>query len=117
VKWVILGLVIAATAGCTTHYYRTQDEVVSLFLKKNAHEVYFASSLDQFILHPTREKRTGLWRIEVPGGRAFRYFYLVDGAVYTPDCQFKELDDFGMQNCIFMPPMSTDVAPSRVKLK
>lgn len=116
-KGVILGLVIAALAGCTAHYHRTQGEVVSFFLKKNAHEVFFASSLDQFILHPTRQNRNGLWQIEVPGAQSFRYFYLVDGALYTPDCRFKEFDDFGTQNCIFIPHMSADASHPKLTLK
>ena len=47
-KWVILGLTIAAVAGCTTHYYTTQGDLVRIHLKKNAQEVYFdAVSIDR----------------------------------------------------------------------
>lgn len=113
-KWVILGLTIAVLVGCTTHYYTKQGDLVSIILKKNAQEVYFASSLDQFTLHAAQKNADGLWKIQVPGNSTFRYFYWVDGAEYLPDCRFKELDDFGKQNCIFMPHISTDISNPRL---
>lgn len=106
---MILGLAVAVIAGCTTHYYTKQGDLVSIILKK-AQEVYFASSLDQFTLHAAQKNGPGNWKIQVPGNGTFRYFYLVDGAVYLPDCMFKEFDDFGEQNCIFMPHGSANIS-------
>jgi hypothetical protein len=45
------------------------------------------------------------WQIVVPAGRELRYFYVVDDQVFTPPCRFKERDDFGTQNCIYIPEM------------
>ena len=103
-KWVILGLSLLVLVGCATHYYITQGDFVSIMLRKGkAREVYFASSLDQFKLHPAHPKGNGVWAIEMPATQAFQYFYMIDGVVYVPDCRLKESDDFGAQNCIFMP--------------
>ena len=32
-------------------------------------------------------------------------FYIVDGAVYLPQCRLKEQDDFGSANCLYIPGM------------
>jgi hypothetical protein len=39
----------------------------------------------------------------VPKSGEFRYFYLVDGRIYHPDCQYREMDDFGSYNCLYKP--------------
>ena len=90
--------------GCSAHYYRTRNNSVSFYLTAPAaHRVYFASSLDEFTLHAATRSSDQTWQIEVPDGREFKYFYVVDGNVYVPDCRLKETDDFGSQNCLFVP--------------
>ena len=116
-RWLFLILAISTVAGCTTHYYKTQNDLVSIYLKKNAQQVYFASSIDRYTLHPIDRNGKGCWEIQVSGNEAFRYFYVVDGKVYVPDCRFKEFDDFGMQNCIFMPTGATDISQSKTTSK
>jgi hypothetical protein len=113
VKWIVLGLAILFMAGCTTHYYKSQNNLVNIYLKKKAKRIYFVSSLDQYKPHPIQKKENGDWVIAVSGSEAFRYFYLVDGEVYIPDCRFKEFDDFGKQNCIFVPTRPDDMSSSK----
>jgi hypothetical protein len=106
VKRIFLGAIFLLLVGCTTHYYTVRDDRVNLFLKiPNARVVYFVSSLDQFRPHPANKIGIGIWEIKVPAAHEFRYFYTVDGVVYLPDCRFKEIDDFGAENCIFVPDM------------
>jgi len=106
VKGIFLGVTFFLLAGCATHYYIIRDDRVNFFLKiPNAGVVYFASSLDQFKLHPAKKMHSGIWEITVPSAREFRYFYAVDGVIYLPDCRLKEKDDFGAENCIFVPDM------------
>jgi hypothetical protein len=106
VKRISLGAIFLLLAGCTAHYYKICDDRVIFFLKMpNARIVYFASSLDQFELHPAKKISSGMWEITLPASREFRYFYKVDGFVYLPNCKLSEKDDFGTENCIFVPYM------------
>jgi hypothetical protein len=106
VKHVLLGVIFLFLAGCGTHYYKISGNSVSLFLKSpDARKVYFASSLNQYKLQPAEKMKCGVWEIEVSAAREFRYFYKVDGVVYLPDCRLKERDDFGAENCVFVPNM------------
>lgn len=94
-------------AGCASrHYYMVEDGTVHIYLRKpDAKVVYFASSLDGF--EPIKAEKNGdeTWEVTVPKDIGFRYFYIVDGVVYVPMCTFKELDDFGSENCIYVPKM------------
>ena len=93
-------------AGCATHYYRIEADGVNLYLRMpEAKIVYFATSLDEFGLYRTKRLESGIWQVAVPATREFTYFYKVDGSIYLPDCKLKEKDDFGDENCIFMPDM------------
>ena len=97
-------IILLLVPGCSSHYYLTRDKTVGLYLRApDAEHVYFASSLDEFTLHPATRTPDRTWQIEIPNGREFKYFYVVDGKVYVPDCRLKETDDFGSQNCIFVP--------------
>lgn len=101
---VFTAAILFLMPGCSAHYYRTQDNRVSLYLRApDAKRVYFASSLDEFALHAATRAPDQTWQIEIPNGREFRYFYVVDGNVYVPDCRLRETDDFGSQNCLFVP--------------
>jgi hypothetical protein len=92
-------------AGCAHHPYITQSrESVSLFLRlPDAVQVQFASSVDRYQLHDVRKNWWGFWEISLPLTPESRYFYVVDGSIYIPDCRFKETDDFGSENCIYLP--------------
>jgi hypothetical protein len=73
------------------------------FIDRQAGGVLFAASTDGFQLHPTKKNRGGVWTINNVADREFHYFYIVDGRVYVPDCQYRERDDFGATNCIYQP--------------
>ena len=92
------------SAGCATHYYRIKSDRVNLYLRlPEAQIVYFSSSLDGFGLYRTKNLESGIWEVAVPETREFTYFYKVDGVIFLPDCKLKEKDDFGDENCIFIP--------------
>ncbi len=105
-KRIFLGAIFLLLAGCATHYYKIREDRVNFFLKMpNARIVYFATSLDQFKLHPAKKTGGGIWEFTLPASHEFSYFYVVDGVVYPPNCKLKEKDDFGAENCIFVPYM------------
>lgn len=103
-KRIVLGIILFLIAGCTVHYQRIQNDRVNLFVTvSGASEVYFASSVDGFRLHPAQKTLWGAWKVDAPASGEFTYFYRVDGSVWVPECKSKETDDFGSQNCIFTP--------------
>lgn len=98
---IVLILMITA---CATHYYRVDEDMVRIYVKlDNARQVYFASSLDGYELHRANRISSRIWENIVPANRTFTYFYLVDDEVYRPSCRYKEKDDFGSENCIYIP--------------
>jgi hypothetical protein len=104
-----VGFVIVAIlvfTGCAKHYYRVDKDSVDIYLKiPEAERVSFLSSLDGYKLHKAKQVDHKTWQVNVPGNTAFKYFYNVDGNVYVPPCALKENDDFGAQNCIYVPGM------------
>jgi Pyruvate/2-oxoacid:ferredoxin oxidoreductase delta subunit len=90
-------------SGCaSSHYVEQQAGGLLFFLQMpDASRVQFSSSADNYILHDTEQNRTGEWRISVPNTDELKYFYVVDGAVYLPECQLRETDDFGSENCLY----------------
>lgn len=96
-------LLLIAT-GCATHYHRARPDGVHFFLRvAHAGRVEMARSGSVFGIYEAQRVGSELWSVTVPSGEAFRYFYLVDGKSYLPDCPLREADDFGSQNCIFQP--------------
>lgn len=106
-RLTIFALLFAAgTTACSGHSYRIKNNNLHIYLKEpGAHTVIFLSSLDDFSPHEAHriDKRT--WEIILPTKIEFKYFYIVDGVPFIPDCKYKENDDFGSQNCIFIPEM------------
>jgi len=95
---------LVCLSGCATHYYRIDGSKIHLYLKKpEAKNVYFASSLDGYELHQVKQKDNGIWEVTLSFGDEFRYFFIADGALVLPPCRYKEKDDFGSENCIFIP--------------
>lgn len=93
-------------SGCTPHYYWVKGDIVHIYLKKSdATVVHFASSLDGFTLHKAKRVDSETWEITTRASGEFRYFYIVDGVVYLPQCRLKEQDDFGSVNCLYSPGM------------
>ena len=105
-KLFFFSLLVFALAGCAHHYYRLDDDSLLIFLKApDATSVYFATSLDNFTLHPAQKTGSGTWVISVAADTQFSYFYVIDGRPYVPECTYKEHDDFGGENCVFIPDM------------
>ncbi len=99
--FLIIGLM-----GCESHFYRVKENSLHLYLKKpEAHTVSFAYSQDGYRLHQTEKIDSETWMVTVPLGSEFAYFYVINGVAYAPSCRFKEKDDFGSENCIFIPDM------------
>ena len=92
-------------AGCAAaHYYERQADRVTFYLRApEARGVAFASSLDAYSPHLASKVNDSRWAVSVAAGSEFRYFYIVDGAVYVPECRFYEKDDFGSHNCVYVP--------------
>lgn len=107
IRHAVLSIVIAVImTGCASHYHRVNDGMVHLYLKKSdAGIVWFASSLDGFDLHKARKADSSTWEVVVPADAEFRYFYMIDGKLYIPPCRNRERDDFGSENCLFIPGM------------
>ena len=92
--------------GCASHYYRKNSDTLSLFLEvPDAQQVYFLSSLDGYQPQKAIRVDSRTWQIRAPAQTEFRYFYKVDGKVYLPPCRLREQDDFGSQNCVYIPEM------------
>ena len=64
-----------------------------------------SSSVDGYQLHQAEKIDSKTWLVTMPVGSEFTYFYIIDGIAYVPPCRFKEKDDFGSENCIFIPEM------------
>jgi hypothetical protein len=89
--------------GCAGHYYRTNANGTTLYLRlPKATSVVLYTSIDGFSPHAA-ELQTGRWTNTLAATHEFIYFYRVDGEMFIPDCRFKEKDDFGQENCIFLP--------------
>jgi hypothetical protein len=84
-KWfLLLYIMVFWIVGCAGHFYRIEKGKVTFYLELSAaRRVEFAYSLDEYL--------------------EFGYFFMVDGVVYLPECQYREADDFGSENCIFVP--------------
>ena len=103
--FITMAVVIVMTA-CSSHYLRTENGQAYLFLKaQNARSVMFASSLDRFQRRPAEKISRNTWRVAIPENIPQSYFYIVDHKIFLPDCRLKETDDFGSQNCIYLPGM------------
>ena len=106
-KRLILLIMAAAliVLGCAAaHYQEREPGRVTMYLKApGAEKVEFASSLDAFNPHRASRLEGSRWAVTVAANSEFRYFYIVDGAVFLPECEFYEKDDFGSRNCVFVP--------------
>jgi hypothetical protein len=105
-KYFMLFIVfLIGLSGCTAqHYIETRDDSFVFYLQApEAKTVRFASSYDEFSLHDARQIDSDAWQATVPLSKELKYFYIVDGSVYLPDCRFRETDDFGSENCLYVP--------------
>ncbi|MBL4903805.1 MAG: hypothetical protein JKY62_14305 [Desulfocapsa sp.] len=104
-RWLVMGGMLWLCAGCASHHYITNNhDSVTLYLRlADADHVQFASSIDKYELHDSRKNGLGFWEINQAITPGSKYFYIVDGVAYIPDCRFKENDDFGSENCLYQP--------------
>ena len=103
---LLAAFMLLSLTGCVSHYYRTETDTVNLYLRRpDATVVDFASSLDAYQLHRAEKTNNSTWKVTLPAHREFTYFYIVDGVAFLPSCKFKEQDDFGSTNCIYIPGM------------
>ena len=101
---MLIACIFLSLYSCAGHYYKIENDQVELYLKKtDANIVQIAYSIDQFIPHNTQRISGSKWLARVPAIEEFSYFYIVDGAVYLPDCVYMEKDDFDSENCVFQP--------------
>jgi hypothetical protein len=95
---------VLMTGGCSSHYHAIRDGHVDLYLKApHVQSVSLVISGNTFEQVPAARNQVGDWKVTLTKKSEFKYFYLVDGKVYLPDCRLKERDDFGADNCIFSP--------------
>lgn len=99
-------LAFLVTACAQKHYSQMHGDRVSFYYKdKKANEVLFASSLENYKFLAARENNKHLWKVTVPAGKDFSYFYVVDGVIILPECAYTEYDDFGSRNCLYIADM------------
>ncbi len=102
--WALTIFIMLAISCHAVHDYAvTVDKVVFYLNLPDAESVYFAHSLDQYHPHRAKAGNDGRWEYAVTANTEFSYFYIVDGTVYLPECRFREIDDLGAENCIFVP--------------
>ena len=97
-------LIILLLSSCAPkHFIEKNSNSLTFYLQKaKAHRVQFAASYDHFILHDAQQNSSGVWQVKVPLTPELKYFYIVDGLIYVPECRFKEKDDFGEENCLYL---------------
>lgn len=102
-RYIILILLIFTFSACKSHHYRIDGDHMVLTLRyPDANNVVLFCSLDGFKPRPAK-KVSNNWESEIPAGKTFKYFYLIDDTPFSPDCPMKEKDDFGFENCIYEP--------------
>ncbi len=102
---LLLTVVTFCLVGCTViHYHERQSERVTFYLRApGVEKVEFVSSLDAYNPHRASKLSGSRWAVTVVSNSEFRYFYILDGSVYLPECKLYEKDDFGSLNCVYVP--------------
>jgi len=97
-------LTLWALGGCAMPYQKVKGNQVYLCLKDTtSRTAFFASSLDGFQRHSLTRHSKNAWCITLPADQEFTYFFITDDRPVIPDCPYREKDDFGFENCIFIP--------------
>lgn len=100
----ILSAFLLFSTGCAVRQYKVINHELHLYLDgKKAEKVYLLTSLDEFKPHKAVKTDSGDWEAVMPSDMEFRYFFLIDGNVFIPDCEMKEKDDFGSEDCVYIP--------------
>ena len=99
----VLAAVFVA-GGCTAHYHIINNGHVEMLLTApQAQSVVLVISGDTFQQVQALRDDSGMWKVTLSRLNEFKYFYLVDGKAYLPDCRLRENDDFESNNCVFSP--------------
>ena len=103
--FILSMLLLTSLSSCTaSHYIENRQDSLAFFLHMpTAKRVNFASSVDNYTLQPATLTSSGTWQVTIAQATELKYFYIVDGSPYLPDCRFKETDDFGSENCLYLP--------------
>lgn len=99
-------LAACAAAGCAAHSVTRRAEgglEIRLRVPQAQSVVLVVSGDERFERFPAAPDRFGVWRVSLNRAGEFRYFFLVDGKPFMPECGLREKDDFGADNCIFSP--------------
>ncbi len=103
-NWFFLILLVVLLAGCQSHFYKVKEDTLCFYLNyPEANIVQLRCSLDGYKAHSAKKIDGDMWEVSVPFKSEFAYFYIVDDDVFLPSCPLKEKDDFGSENCIFVP--------------
>ncbi|MBN1906456.1 MAG: hypothetical protein JW927_15305 [Deltaproteobacteria bacterium] len=101
---IFLSGFLLCSTGCAVQQYKVIDQKLHIYLKDNdAEKVYLHSSLDEYAPRAVQKEESGLWVAVLPADAEFKYFYVIDGEVFIPECSMKEKDDFGSVNCVYIP--------------
>jgi hypothetical protein len=106
VKQSIVSVVAAVfmAGGGAAHYHVINNGHVEMYLKApQAQSVVLVVSGDTFQQVQALRDVSGMWKVTLHGLHEFKYFYLLDGKSYLPDCPLRDNDDFGSNNCVFSP--------------
>jgi hypothetical protein len=92
------------TTGCAVQQYTVVNRELHIYLKnKEAEKVYLYTSIDEYEPREVLKDDSGLWVAVLPADKEFKYFYIIDGELFIPECSMKEKDDFGSVNCVYIP--------------
>jgi hypothetical protein len=101
---IIIFSILLSISGCASHYIKSRKDSLYIYLVlPKAKSVMFLSSMDGYRFHEAQKIDRKTWEVRVPGKEEFKYFFMVDGKPFVPDCRFREADDFGSDNCIYDP--------------
>lgn len=95
-------------SGCATSYSCkvVNNELNIVINKPETEKIFFLSSLDGFKRHEIFQNNKGLWEITLPADRDFRFFFIADESIFLPECNQREIDDFGSENCVYIPDLN-----------
>ncbi|KAA0258568.1 hypothetical protein FHQ18_05260 [Deferribacter autotrophicus] len=90
--------------SCASHYVKKKDDSLLFYLRDDSSKnIELYVDVDGFEKHKAEKIKNDIWVVKIkhPASKEIKYFYKVDGKLYIPDCELKEKDDFGGENCIF----------------
>ena len=106
-RCMALACLVCCLCGCApSHRVVAHGPDLHLALvAPEARRVQFAASMERFALREAIRDRNGVWTVDLSqaADKEFQYFFVIDGVPHTPDCRFRQNDDFGAANCLYLP--------------